>query len=254
MSTRSQRPLIRSPLNAERELALHVRGDHGAGLQLLRAEAAQRRATRLETRLLVLAGQEALVAPRDLERVDQLGLGHDVTARVAPMELLDGLVQRRAVDHRVVRRDRHPQHVQVAVLARAGQVVVDLAEAERQRLRDRLERRLRRRAGAARTSAIWSSGAGRRAPTPGRSRGRRAGPAPPARTARRVARDCRRSRRRGVRISCVARARHADVEEPPLLLERWIALDPRVRQQIERHVERVAPADAAGTVRRRGRA
>ena len=53
------------------------------------------------------------------------------------MEELDGLVQRRAVDDRVVRGERHPQDVGVLVLERAGQVVVDLVEAERQRLVDR---------------------------------------------------------------------------------------------------------------------
>ena len=44
----------------------------------------------------------------------------------------------------MVRGDRNAEDVEVAELARAGQVVVDLAEAERQRLGGGLERQLRR--------------------------------------------------------------------------------------------------------------
>ena len=50
------------------------------------------------------------------------------------MELLHRLVQRRPVDDRVVRCQRNTEHVRVLVLERAGQVVVDLVEAQRQRL------------------------------------------------------------------------------------------------------------------------
>ena len=53
--------LIRSPSSAEAELALDLGRDDGARLQLLLAEPPQRLAARLETRLLVLARQEALV-------------------------------------------------------------------------------------------------------------------------------------------------------------------------------------------------
>src|SRR5664280_3183375 len=49
------------------------------------------------------------------------------------MELLDRLVQRRAVDNRVVRRNRNPQYMDVLVLQRTGQVVVHLVEAQRER-------------------------------------------------------------------------------------------------------------------------
>ena len=55
---------------------------------------------------------------------------------VASVEQLDRLVQRRAVDEGVVGRRRHTQHVGVLVLARTGEIRVDLAEAERQRLLD----------------------------------------------------------------------------------------------------------------------
>ena len=50
------------------------------------------------------------------------------------VEELDGLVQRRSIDEGVVRRDRDPQHVRVLVPERAGQIGVDLAEAQHQRL------------------------------------------------------------------------------------------------------------------------
>ena len=70
----------------------------------------------------------------------ELRLGHDVAPGVALVELLDRLVERGAVDERVVRRERHAQDVGVLVLERAGQVVVDLVEAQRQRLLDRARR------------------------------------------------------------------------------------------------------------------
>jgi len=46
------------------------------------------------------------------------------------VELLDRLVERRAVDERVVRRDRDPQDVAVLELQRAAEVVVDRVEAQ----------------------------------------------------------------------------------------------------------------------------
>src|SRR5450759_4429142 len=52
------------------------------------------------------------------------------------MELLHRLVQRRAVDNRMVRRNRNPQDMDVLVLERTGQVVVHLVEAQRQRSLD----------------------------------------------------------------------------------------------------------------------
>ena len=70
----------------------------------------------------------------DVEDLVELRLGHDVAPGMAVVEQLDGLVQRRAVDDRVVRRQRHAQDVGVLVLERTGQVVVDLVEAQRQRL------------------------------------------------------------------------------------------------------------------------
>jgi hypothetical protein len=124
----------------ERELALDVGRDDGARLELRLAEPAQRRPARGQPRLLVVAAHESLVRPGRLEGPLELGLAHDGPAGVAVVEELDGLVQGRAVDERVVWRERHPQHVAVLVLERAGQVVVDLGVAERQRLGDRTVR------------------------------------------------------------------------------------------------------------------
>ena len=109
------------------------------------AEAAKRRAAGRQARLLVLAGEEALVGPGRLERGDQLGLAHHHAARVALVELLDREVERGPVDDRVVRRRRHAQDVGVLVPERAGQVVVD---------------RVERRASAARPRVAGTAGAG----------------------------------------------------------------------------------------------
>ena len=171
-----------------------------SGRELRLAEPAQGGATGLEASLLVLAADEALVRPRDLEDLDQLGLRHHVPAGVAVMEDLDGLVERRAIDHRVVRRQRHPQDVRVLVLERAGQVVVDLVEAQRQRLLDRAAQRLGAAPAAPRSREPVQRRrlrrSGTRAPRPST-----AGRAPRARTARRAAPARRRSRPRGDRIS-----------------------------------------------------
>ena len=50
----------------------------------------------------------------------------------------------------------------------------------------------------------------------------------------------------------VARPGHADVEEPPLLLELEVALRQRLPDELERQAERLAPACASGTGPRRG--
>ena len=90
-----------------------------------------------QARLLVLATDEPLVRPGRVEDLVELRLRHHVAAGVAVVEELDDLVHRRAVDERVMRRGRDPQDVGVLVLARAGQVRVDLAEAQAERLVDR---------------------------------------------------------------------------------------------------------------------
>ena len=104
------------------------------------AEAAQGGPSGGQPRLLVVAAHEPLVRPGRIEHLVELGLAHDVAAGVPVVEQLDGLVERGAVDDRVVRRERDTQDVGVLVLERAGQVVVDLVEAQRQRLGDRTVR------------------------------------------------------------------------------------------------------------------
>ena len=148
-----------------------------------------------QPRLLVLAAHEPLVRPGRVEHLVELRLGHHVPAGVPVVEELDDLVHGRAVHERVVRGGRDPQHVGVLVLERAGQVGVDLAEAEAERLVDRatlgLDRRVDRRErrepllGRRRDDA----GTGSRRPPAGR--------APPARTATPCAPGRRRSPRRG---------------------------------------------------------
>ena len=88
----------------------------------------------------MIARQEPLVAPGRSERLDQLLLAHHVAAGLAPMELLDGPVERRAVDHRVVGRHGHPHDMAELVLHRAGQVVVDPGERQDERLAGRTPR------------------------------------------------------------------------------------------------------------------
>ena len=115
-------------------------------------EAAQHRLALAPALLLVLAGEEALRHPGRAER------GHEVVGRERPAgearlevpshRLVDGV----AVDDRVVGQQGHAQDVDVAVLERAGLVVVDLAVGEPQQLvlRDR----------AARPGASGSGGGG----------------------------------------------------------------------------------------------
>ena len=94
--------------------------------------------------LLVVAAHEPLVRPGRLEDLVELGLAHHVTLGVADVEELDRLVEGGAVDDRVMWRQRDTQDVGELVLERAGQVIVDLVVAERQRLGDRAFRRGRR--------------------------------------------------------------------------------------------------------------
>ena len=124
----------------EAEFALDVGRDDRVRLELGLPEAMQGLAAGLEARLLVLAAHEALVRPGRIEDLVELGLGHDMAPRVPVVEHLDSLVQRRAVDDRVMRGERHPQHVRVLELQRTREVVVDLVEAERERFVDRTTR------------------------------------------------------------------------------------------------------------------
>ena len=161
-------------VQAEAELALDVGRHDRPGPQLLRPEPAQRGPPGRQARLLVLAGQEALVGPGPLEGREQLLLGHDVAARLAAVELLHGLVERGAVDDGVVGRDRHAQDVDVLVLERAGQVVVHLVEAQRRAAPRPARGRARRGSAVGSNAASRSSGAWRRG-VGGRAVGRRAG-------------------------------------------------------------------------------
>ena len=136
-------PATPDPVAAEheRELPLDVGRDHGAGLDCASPEPAQRPSTGSQAGLLVVAAHEALVRPGQFEHLVELRFAHHMALRVPVMEELDRLVERPAIDDRVVRRQRHAQDVGVLVLERTGQVVVDLVEAQRQRLADRPVRR-----------------------------------------------------------------------------------------------------------------
>ena len=144
-------------------------------------------------------------------------LGHDVAARVALVELRDRRVERGAVDQRVVRRQRHPQHVAELVLERAGQVVVD-----RRRTRASAARRPAAAAATGDGSGALEAGqplqrrgrTARRRPAP---RPRPAGPAPRARTATRAAPAGRRSppRARGPARRGPASSRRRTGAAPP---------------------------------------
>jgi hypothetical protein len=197
MSTRSIRPRIRSPSRPKLNSRSTYAGTTVPGCKLLLAEAAQR-------------GRPAARRASSCSRVRKPSLDQarskaasssssviTMPARLQAMELLNGLVQRRAVDDRVVRRDRHPQDVDVLVLERTGQVVVHLVEAQRERpstgSRPGLNRlRLRLECGQPLQRRMWA-GLGSRA---GRGRSP-AGPAPRGRTATRAERACRRSPPRG---------------------------------------------------------
>ena len=238
-STRSIRPRTRSPSRVNANSRSTYAGTTGARRELLGPEAAQGRATGLEARLLVLAGDEALVRPGRLEGRDERLLGHHVAAGVAAVELGDGQVERGAVDDRVVRRDRDPHHVDVAVLERAGQVGVDLVEGEDERL-GRVARS-RQAAGDLRRGRLeggepldGAGGAGRR-----RRAGRqverlederRDAPGPLAAVVQGVGQH-----------ELVAGPRHADVEEPPLLLHVGVAAGEDAAQERVRDGELLAP-------------
>ena len=122
------------PVQHEAELPLDVRRGHGTRLQLLLAEAVQRRPPGGQAGLLVLAGEEPLVPPGRHEGLEQRLLGHHVAAGVALVELGDGSMESGPVDDRVMGRQRHPQQVRELVLEGTGQVVVDGVEREHQRL------------------------------------------------------------------------------------------------------------------------
>jgi hypothetical protein len=153
-------------IEVEGELALDVRRDHRVGLELLLAEAPEGGSSRLEPCFLVFATDESLVRPGRHEDLVQLGFRHDVAASVPVMEDLDGLVQGRAVDQRMMRRHRDPEDVRVLVAQRAAQVGIDLAEAEHQWL---VARDVRADTGTstAANRASRSSGVGVTAPAPG---------------------------------------------------------------------------------------
>ncbi len=178
------------------------------GRKLRLAEAAERLAARRQARLLVLAGQEPLVGPRREERRVQRVLAHDLAPRVALVELRHRRVEGRAVDDRVVRREGHPQQVRELVLERAGEVVVDRVERERQRLvrPPGHDRRRRVRALEAREPVQRPTRPSPRHPA---APPRRAGPAPRARTATPASPWRRRSPRHGS-----ARARPAPGSSP----------------------------------------
>ena len=163
---------------------------------------------------------------------------------VAAHRLVHGV----AVDHRVVREQRHAQHVQVAVLERAGLVVVDLPVGQAQQLvlgDRRLDRGLRLR--------------GRCLAREGFERRRAARDRPGRRQVERLdheARQLARARRAVVgrrgQHQLVHRPRHRHVEEPALLehvaahAARQLLLDEPLGQREQR-----PRAAAAGTWTRR---
>jgi len=85
----------------------------------------------------MLTRQEPLVRPRPFERRVEILLAHHVALRLAAVEFLHRLVQRGAIHDRVMGSDGHSQNVDVLVLERAGEVVVHLVEAQRERALDR---------------------------------------------------------------------------------------------------------------------
>jgi len=185
-----------------------------------RTEAAQGGSAGLQARLLVLAGDEALVRPGRLERGDEPLLGHHVAAGVAAMELLDGQVERRAVDDGVVRGDRDAHDMDVAVLERAGQVGVDLVEGKDEGLR-RVDH-----GGGRRPLRGGRLEGGEPLDGAGRARGRRR----PGREVERLEDEGRDTPRPFAAVvqrvgeeKLVAGPGHPHVEEPPLLLHMGVA-------------------------------
>ena len=135
MSTRSNRPRTRSPSSWKLNSRSTSAGMIAPSRELLLAEPAQRLATRRRAappraratgtpRTARPRRTTRPARPRSSPRPVRGAGGTPATARV----------DRRAIDHRVVRRERDPQDVPELVLARAGQVVVDGVERERQRL------------------------------------------------------------------------------------------------------------------------
>ena len=116
-------------------------------------------------------------------------------------------------------RQRHPQDVGVLVLERTGQVVVDLVEAQRQRLARSARAARRRRAAAASNAASRSAGGEARAPG-ARDAGR-------GRQVERLEHERRDPPRAGAAVvggvrqdQLVAGPGHRDVAQPALLGER----------------------------------
>src|SRR3984893_12290982 len=101
----------------EPELALHVGGLLPGGL-LLVVEAGQRRHSRPLALLLVLAGEKALVPPRVVERAQEVLERGVVAGRAAAQVELDRVVERAAVDDRVVLPARLIGYPDVLVLQR----------------------------------------------------------------------------------------------------------------------------------------
>src|SRR3990172_6092621 len=232
---------------AEAELLLDRRGLGAAGL-LLVPEARQGLVPGGLARLLVLPGEEPLVVP--LARVaGQQVLERGVVARGSAQQVvLDDLVDRRAVNDRVVAQDRHPQQVDVAVLERARLVVVPLLVAEEQlrvgrHLRERIVRGRRRRGEA--LDLLDRLGLER-----------------PRRVLGQVERlEDELAHLARARAAVVARARqeqlapgarHADVEQAALLLQVVVARRQRVLDQLRGHLERLAAPPERELVLREG--
>ena len=117
----------------EAELALH-RARLVPRRLLLVVEARQRVHARPLALLLVLAGEEALVAPGVVEGAQEVLERRVVAGGPAAQVELDRVVQRAAVDDGVMLPQRDAQDVDVLVLERARLVVVHLPVADRERL------------------------------------------------------------------------------------------------------------------------
>ena len=226
------------PVGAEREaeVLLHV-GGPGALRLLLVPEARQGRATRRLARLLVLPGEEALVLPLPLEHRQEILQRRVVAGHAAQEVELDDLVDGVAVHHRVVAQDGHAQHVDVAVLQRAGIVVVHLAVAQEQ---------------------LLLGGNGRRRVAPA-LRGRREAldlldglglerPRGVLGQVERLEHELADLARAGPAVVAGAgeeelapRPRHAHVEEAALLAQVEVALGQRVLDQLRGHLQGLAP-------------
>ena len=228
---------------AHAELPLDEGGPRARGL-LLVPEALDGRAAGVATRRLVRPREEALVPPLAVVRLEEI-LERRVEAGGPPAQVvLDDAVERLPVHHRVVAADRHAQDVHVAVLQRAGLVVVDLAVAE-----------LEHDVGAERRLRLGSGlGGGRERPQVLQRR-RLHGPGGVAREIERLQdelADLSRApapvvaRRR--EMERFLRPRHRDVEEPPLLLEPEV----RRRRPVPEESRRAARGRRRGSARETG--